>query len=36
MGTLIAILTFLFVVVVFLGFWIFTGAEGSQEQVAKG
>jgi hypothetical protein len=35
MGTLIAILTFLFVVVVFLGFWIFAGSEGSQEQVRK-
>ena len=35
MGTLIAILTFLVVVVVFLGIWIFAGAEGSQEQVRK-
>ena len=35
MGTLIAILTFLFVVVVFLGFWIFAGSEGGQEQVRK-
>jgi tight adherence protein B len=35
MGTLIAVLTFLFVVVVFLGIWIFAGAEGTQEQVRK-
>jgi tight adherence protein B len=35
MGVLIAILTFLVVVVVFLGVWIFAGAEGSQEQVRK-
>jgi tight adherence protein B len=35
MGVLIAILTFLVVVVVFLGIWIFASAEGSQEQVRK-
>jgi tight adherence protein B len=35
MGVLIAILTFLVVVVVFLGIWIFAGAEGNQEQVRK-
>ena len=35
MGVLIAILTFLVVVVVFLGIWIFAGTEGTQEQVRK-
>ena len=35
MGVLIAILTFLIVVVVFLGIWIFAGTEGAQEQVRK-
>jgi tight adherence protein B len=35
MGVLIAILTFLVVVVVFLGIWIFAGTEGAQEQVRK-
>jgi hypothetical protein len=35
MGALIAILTFLVVVVVFLGIWIFASAEGTQEQVRK-
>src|SRR6266403_4279303 len=35
MGVLIAILTFLVVVVVFLGIWVFAGSEGSQEQVRK-
>jgi tight adherence protein B len=35
MGALIAILTFLVVVVVFLGIWVFASAEGSQEQVRK-
>jgi tight adherence protein B len=35
MGVLIAILTFLVVVVVFLGIWIFAGSEGSQEQIRK-
>ncbi len=35
MGVLIAILTFLVVVVVFLGVWVFAGSEGSQEQVRK-
>jgi len=35
MGVLIAVLTFLVVVVIFLGVWIFAGAEGSQEQVRK-
>lgn len=35
MGTLIAVLTFLVVVVVFLGVWIFAGAEGNQDQVRK-
>jgi tight adherence protein B len=35
MGVLIAILTFLVVVVVFLGIWMFAGSEGSQEQVRK-
>jgi tight adherence protein B len=35
MGALIAILTFLVVVVVFLGIWVFAGAEGNQEQIRK-
>src|SRR5262245_6856055 len=35
MGALIAILTFLVVLVVFLGIWVFASAEGSQEQVRK-
>jgi tight adherence protein B len=35
MGVLIAVLTFLVVVVVFLGVWVFASAEGSQEQVRK-
>src|SRR5215510_4210905 len=35
MGTLIAILTFLVVVVVFLGVWVFAGAEGDQEKIRK-
>jgi len=35
MGVLIAILTFLVVVVMFLGIWIFAGTEGAQEQVRK-
>lgn len=35
MGALIAILTFLVVLVVFLGVWVFASAEGSQEQVRK-
>ena len=35
MGVLIAILTFLVVVVVFLGIWVFASAEGTQEQVRK-
>ena len=35
MGVLIAILTFLVVVVVFLGIWIFAGTEATQEQVRK-
>ncbi len=35
MGALIAILTFLVVVVVFLGIWVFASAEGAQEQVRK-
>jgi tight adherence protein B len=35
MGALIAILTFLVVVVVFLGIWMLAGNEGSQEQVRK-
>jgi tight adherence protein B len=35
MGVLIAVLTFLVVVVVFLGIWVFAGSEGSQEQVRK-
>src|ERR1700756_4119159 len=35
MGALIAVLTFLVVVVGFLGIWVFASAEGSQEQVRK-
>ena len=35
MGVLIAVLTFLVVVVVFLGIWIFASAEGDQEQIRK-
>lgn len=35
MGALIAILTFLVVVVLFLGIWVFVGGEGAQEQVRK-
>lgn len=35
MGTLIAILTFLVVVVLFLGVWVFASGEGAQEQVRK-
>jgi tight adherence protein B len=35
MGALIAVLTFLVVVVVFLGIWVFASAEGDQEQVRK-
>jgi len=35
MGVLIAVLTFLVVVVVFLGIWIFASAEGNQEQIRK-
>jgi tight adherence protein B len=35
MGALIAILTFLVVVVVFLGIWVFASAEGNQEQIRK-
>jgi tight adherence protein B len=35
MGALIAILTFLVVVVAFLGIWIFASVEGGQEQVRK-
>jgi tight adherence protein B len=35
MGALIAVLTFLVVVVVFLGIWVFAGAEGNQEQIRK-
>jgi len=35
MGLLIAILTFLVVLVVFLGVWVFAGSEGNQEQVRK-
>ena len=35
MGVLIAVLTFLVVLVVFLGVWVFAGSEGSQEQVRK-
>jgi tight adherence protein B len=35
MGLLIAVLTFLVVLVVFLGVWMFAGAEGDQEQIRK-
>jgi len=35
MGVLIAILTFLVVVVLFLGVWVFASGEGAQEQVRK-
>jgi tight adherence protein B len=35
MGVLIAILTFLVVVVLFIGIWVFAGGEGAQEQVRK-
>jgi tight adherence protein B len=35
MGILIAVLTFLVVVVLFLGIWVFAGGEGAQEQVRK-
>src|SRR5438477_3527233 len=35
MGVLIAIMTFLVVVVVFLGIWVFAGSERTQEQVRK-
>src|SRR5579862_3487571 len=35
MGVLIAILTFLVVVVLFLGIWVFAGGERTQEQVRK-
>jgi tight adherence protein B len=35
MGTLIAVLTFLVVVVGFLGIWVFASAEGDQEQIRK-
>jgi tight adherence protein B len=35
MGVLIAVLTFLAVVVIFLGIWVFAASEGSQEQVRK-
>src|SRR5579862_10028707 len=35
MGVLIAILTFLVVLVLFLGIWVFAGGEGAQEQVRK-
>jgi tight adherence protein B len=35
MGALIAVLTFLVVVVLFLGIWVFAGAEGAQQQVRK-
>jgi tight adherence protein B len=35
MGVLIAVLTFLVVLVVFLGVWVFAGSEGSQEQIRK-
>src|SRR5258708_22630841 len=35
MGALIAILTFLVVVVGFLGIWVFATAEGNQEQIRK-
>jgi tight adherence protein B len=35
MGLLITVLTFLVVVVLFLGVWVFAGGEGAQEQVRK-
>jgi len=35
MGALIAVLTFLVVVVLFLGIWVFASGEGAQEQVRK-
>ena len=35
MGALIAVLTFLVVVVIFLGIWVFASAEGNQEQIRK-
>jgi len=35
MGVLIAVLTFLVVLVVFLGVWVFAGSEGNQEQIRK-
>jgi len=35
MGVLIAVLTFLVVVVLFLGIWVFASGEGAQEQVRK-
>ena len=35
MGLLITVLTFLVVVVLFLGIWVFAGGEGAQEQVRK-
>jgi tight adherence protein B len=35
MGVLISVLTFLVVLVVFLGVWVFAGSEGNQEQVRK-
>jgi len=35
MGVLIAVLTFLVVVVLFLGVWVFASGEGAQEQVRK-
>jgi tight adherence protein B len=35
MGALIAVLTFLVVVVGFLGIWVFASAEGNQEQIRK-
>jgi tight adherence protein B len=35
MGALIAVLTFLVVVVVFLGIWVFASAEGNQELIRK-
>src|SRR5215469_15680374 len=35
MGFLITVLTFLVVVVLFLGIWVFAGGEGAQEQVRK-
>ena len=35
MGLLIAVLTFLVVLVVILGVWMFAGSEGNQEQIRK-